>query len=174
MFCPAAIQPNTSVYNAFLHRPCSYTANATKQRTRLYRCFFCRLPHSPAANTRPTQAAIISPVQCWSVSQRRSASSAYQDTTTAPGRCTAQHSRPIIIRYIMGQRCALCYGSMPDGAAYRRPCQPGGLRSGTGLTIRAGTGWHTPPGGAVQRNGHGGRRGTIDGYRRISFRAFAR
>lgn len=39
---------------------------------------------------------------------------------------------------------------------------------------RAGSAWHTPPGGAVQRQGYGGRRGTIDGYRRISFRAFAR
>nr|DAW12599.1 MAG TPA: NS3 helicase, NS3, BVDV, flavivirus, pestivirus.82A [Caudoviricetes sp.] len=33
---------------------------------------------------------------------------------------------------------------------------------------------HPPPGGAVQRQGRGGRRGTIDGYRRVSFRAFAR
>nr|DAE75248.1 MAG TPA: hypothetical protein [Caudoviricetes sp.] len=30
---------------------------------------------------------------------------------------------------------------------------------------------HPPPGGAVKRKG---RRGTVDGYRRISFRAFAR
>lgn len=36
------------------------------------------------------------------------------------------------------------------------------------------TGWHPPPGGAVQRQGRGGRRGTIGGCRRISFRAFAR
>lgn len=34
--------------------------------------------------------------------------------------------------------------------------------------------WHPPPGGAVQRQGHGRRRGTIGGYHRISFRAFAR
>lgn len=40
------------------------------------------------------------------------------------GRCTAQHSRPIIIMYI---RARPCYGSMPDCAAYRRPCQPGGV-----------------------------------------------
>lgn len=42
------------------------------------------------------------------------------------GRCTGQHSRPIIIRYI---RAHPCYRSMPDGAAYRRPCQPGGVSS---------------------------------------------
>lgn len=34
--------------------------------------------------------------------------------------------------------------------------------------------WHPPPGGAVQRQERGGRRGILDGYRRISFRAFAR
>lgn len=45
-----------------------------------------------------------------------------------------------------------CYGSTPDGAAYRRPCQPGGLQSGTGQ--RSGrTGWHPQPGGAVQQFG---------------------
>lgn len=43
---------------------------------------------------------------------------------------------------------------------------PGGWRSGTGPAVNQG--------GAVQRQGHGGRRGTIGGSRRISFRAFAR
>lgn len=28
-----------------------------------------------------------------------------------------------------GARVRPCYGSMPDGAAYRRPCQPGGVSS---------------------------------------------
>ena len=50
--------------------------------------------------------------------------------------------------------------------------QPGGLRSGNGQQVR--TGWHPPPGGAIQQQERGGRRGTIGGYRRISFRAFAR
>ena len=36
---------------------------------------------------------------------------------------------PIIIRYIRAQGCAPCYRSMPDGATYRRPCQPGGVSS---------------------------------------------
>lgn len=55
------------------------------------------------------------------------------------GRCTGQHRPPIIIRYIRGFRGAPCYGSMPDSAAYRRPCQPGGWRSGTGSAVRAGS-----------------------------------
>lgn len=45
------------------------------------------------------------------------------DTTATPGRCTGQHSPPIIIRYIRGCRGATCYESMPDSAAYCRPCQ---------------------------------------------------
>lgn len=53
--------------------------------------------------------------------------------------------------------------------------QPGGLRSGTGQQSgRTGSVWHPPPGGAVQQQGNGGRRGTLDGCRRISFWAFAR
>lgn len=64
---------------------------------------------------------------------------------------------------------------MPDSAADRRPYQPGGLQSGTGQQLgRTGLARRPPPGGAVQRQGRGGRRGIIDGYRRISFRAFAR
>ena len=53
--------------------------------------------------------------------------------------------------------------------------QPGGLQSGTGQ--QPGRTWsarHPPPGGAVQQQGRGGRRGTIGGLRRSSFRAFAR
>jgi hypothetical protein len=94
---------------------------------------------------------------------------------------------PIIIRYIRVQRCALLW-------IHARQCsksQTVPARRGQRLHLyrvspaafnlapgqqsgRAGSAWHTPPGGAVQRQGYGGRRGTIDGYRRISFRAFAR
>lgn len=68
-----------------LHRQCNYTANDTKQRTRLYRCFSCYLTHSTAHDTRPTQADIIPP---------------------APRRTLHKSAQPpIIIRYIGGQRC---------------------------------------------------------------------
>lgn len=83
------------------------------------------------------------------------------------GRCTGQCRPPIIIRYI---RVCPCYGSMPDGATYRRPCKPGGVSVSTCI----GSVWHPPPGGTDQRQGRGGRRGTIGGYRSSSFRAFAR
>ena len=120
------------------------------------------------------------------------------DTTTTPGRRTGQHSRPIIIRYIRVQRhapvmdpcktvqhtspawsaLAVC-GSLAS-AAPGAPAegsasppvqgQPGGLQSGTGQRSgRTGSACPPPPGGAVQRQGCGGRRGTIDGSRRSSF-----
>lgn len=73
------------------------------------------------------------------------------DTTATPGRCTGQHSRSIIIMYIRAQRCAPVMDL----------CQ----------MVQHIT--DHPPGGTVQRQKDGGRRGTIGGYRRISFWAFA-
>lgn len=127
LFCPFAIQPHTSVYSVFCVAHATYTTHAAKQRAKLYRRFSCDCNSSAATDTRPTQAAILPPVQRWSVSQRRSTSAGTRYQRHA-GRCTGQHSRPIIIRYIRVQGCA-CYGSMPDSAIYRRPCQPGGVSS---------------------------------------------
>lgn len=142
-----------------LYRPCSYAANATKQHIELCSGFFFDYARSTARNTRPTQAAIIPPAPRWSTSQRRNISSTYQ--IPAPRRTLYRSTQPsIIIMYIRVQRCA-CYGSMPDGATHRRPCRPGGVS----VSTCTGSARHPPP---------GGRRGTIDGYRRSSFRAFAR
>ena len=119
------------------------------------------------------------------------------------GRCTVQHSRPIIIRHIR-------WCSIPQTMQARRgqllPCvdrwqvltrcqpyrpgapaegsaspsvqgQPGGVSmfpTSGGLQSGTGSAWHPPPGGSIQQQGRGWRRGTIGGSRRISFRAFAR
>lgn len=119
---------NTAPYKRLkrvLCRQCSfYTAHAIKQHAGLYRRFSRNLYRSDAADTRPTQADIIPPAPRWSVSQHRSTSSAYQDTNAPPGRCTGQHSHPIIIRYIKGQRCAPVMD--PCQTVQHRPCQPGG------------------------------------------------
>lgn len=92
---------------------------------------------------------------------------------------------PIIIRYIRVQGCAAVmdpcqtvqhiadHDSPAGSASPPVQGQPVGLQSGTGQQSGR-TGWHPPPGGAVQRQERGGRRGTIGGYRRSSFRAFAR
>ena len=96
------------------------------------------------------------------------------DTTATPGRCTGQHRPPIIIRYIRGgvrpamDSCQtvqhITDHASPAGSA-SPPVQ--GQQSGR-------TGWRPPPGGAVRRQEQGWQRGTIGGYRRSSFRAFAR
>ena len=144
LFCPATIQPHTSVYSGFyiiheLYRPRNKTAHGALQKLfRLFAAFFrCCVAVYPAIlhhlrHDGAYHSAVAPP-----------ANTRYQRHA---GRYTGQHSRPIIIRYI---RVQPCYGSMPDGAADRRPCKPSRV---------------------VQRQ----RRGTIDGCRRISFRAFAR
>lgn len=90
-FAPMQYSPIQAFTAAFL--PSMQLAIAAKQHTGLYRRFSCNLPHSTAANNRPTQADITLPAPRWSVSQRRSTSSAYPNTSVTPGRCTAQHSR---------------------------------------------------------------------------------
>lgn len=125
LFCPAAIQPLTSVYSGFfcvhaeLYRPRYKTAHRALQG--LFRLFalFCRCCMSayPAILHRLCHAG------------------AYHNAVAPPAhtryqrhaeRCTGQHNRPIIIRYI---RAYPCYRSMPDSATHRRPCQPGGVNS---------------------------------------------
>lgn len=112
-FCPAKIQPNTSVYSAFCSVHASYTTHATKQHTGLYRGIPYDLPHSAAADTRPTQAAIIPPAPRWSVSQRRSTSSTYQIPTSH--RTLYRSAQPPY------------YNKVYKGATDRRPCKPGGV-----------------------------------------------
>ena len=79
------------------------------------------------------------------------------DTTAIPGRCTGQHRPPIIIRYIRGQ-------TMPAAAGQRlhlRRVSPAGSRcfpcpAACSLAPGQRSGrafWHSPPGGAVQRQG---------------------
>ena len=152
LFCPVTIQPHTIVYSAFCIVNANYTDRAAKQHTGLYRRFSRNLYRSAAADTRPTQAVIMPPAPCWGASHRSSVSSVYPIPTPRRTLYRSAHTA-YYNKVYKGAAVRPCYGSMPDGAAYRRPCQPGG---------------------AVQQQERGGRRGTIDGYRRISFRAFAR
>lgn len=71
------------------------------------------------------------------------------NTAATPNAVQGSTAALFIIRYI---KVRPCYGSMPDSAAYRRPCQPGGLQSGPGQQSgRGGSARHPSPGGAVQR-----------------------
>ena len=80
--------------------PCSYTAHAAKQRTGLYSGVSVNLTHSSVHNTVTTQANYAPPAPRWSTSQRGAAHPARTRYQSHAGRCTGQHSRPIIIRYI--------------------------------------------------------------------------
>ena len=81
-FCPATYQPRTSACNGLsaIHA-INYTATMQKAFTGLYRCVSGNLTHFTAYNTRPAKADITPPAPRWSVSQRRSTSSAYQIPT---------------------------------------------------------------------------------------------
>lgn len=151
-----------------LYHPCSYTANTSKQHTELYMGFSCDYTRSTDHDTRPAQAVIIPLAQSWSVLQRRNTSSAYQ----IPASCRTLY-RSVQPPY---------YNNVYKGATVRPvidPCQtvqhtadhaiPAGSAPAVCGSLASDT-----PGGAVQRQGRGGRRGTIGGYRRSSFRAFAR
>lgn len=108
-FCPAAIQLYTSVYSGFYTVHASYTTYATKRRTGLYRRFSCGLSHLTAHNTRPAQAAIMPP---------------------APRRTLYRSTQPPYYNKVYkGATVCPCYRSMPDSAAHRRPCKPGGVGS---------------------------------------------
>ena len=107
------------------------------------------------------------PAPRWSVSQRRNTSSTYHHHAEC---CTGQHSCPIIIMYIRVQGCATCYSSMPDSAAYRRPCQPCGVSMlPTPSGLQSGT-LHPVEHSSSRR--HGGRRGTIGGLPPLLFSGF--
>lgn len=116
LFCPATMQHHTSVYGAFCAVNAEfYTAHTTKQRTGLYSGVSCHLLHSTAADTRPTQAAIIPPAPRWSAHTRPNAPHRYQ--IPPPRRTLHRSAQP------------LYYNNVYKGAAYRRPCQPGGVSS---------------------------------------------
>jgi len=75
-FCPAAYKPRASVYNAFFAIYAIYTASVQKAFTGRYRGVSVNLAHFSGHNTAATQANYAPPAPRWSVSQRRSTSSA--------------------------------------------------------------------------------------------------
>lgn len=140
LFCPAAIQPRASVYSAFC-------------------VVYATIPPTPQSGAQGFTGAFpaiqpVFPLLCggascyavqsarrWRTHQRRSAPHQYQILPLRRALYRAAQ-RPIIIMYI---RARPCYRSMPNSAAYRRPCQPGGvsmlptpggLQSGTGSAVR--------------------------------------
>ena len=181
-FCPAAIQPHTSVYSVFcvvnaVYRPRYKTVHRALQwhflrfypfsrhiyqtDTSGYNTIYATLEHAHAPGRPP----------------------AHTRYHRHAGRCTGQHRPHIIIRYIRG-----CMG-----APVMDPCQtvqqiadhasPAGSRcfprpAACNLAPAISGAHRVSPAPSTRRGspsaGRGGRRGTIDGYRRIFFRAVAR
>lgn len=134
LFCPAAIQPHTSVYSVFCAVNANYTANDAKRRTGLYSGFSCNYANSTAHNTRQTQAAIIPPAPRWSVSQRRSTSSTYQ--IPPPRRTLCRSAQPPYYNKVYKGGAVQHTANRACGGVSILPT-PGGLRSGTGSAVRA-------------------------------------
>lgn len=180
-FCPAAYQPRTSVYSGFS------AANAIIQpkRQNHLQGFAAAFPL-----IRPIPAHTIQQMYKLPIHRLRNAGwhtvKCCTSTNTRyhrhAGRCTGATCPPTIIMYIRVQRCApvvdLCqavqhsadHASPAASRCFSRPAVCGlalGQRS-----ERTRPAWRPPPGGAVQQQEQGGRRGTIDGYRRISFSGF--
>lgn len=153
LFCPAAMQPIQAFTARFvlfmqLYSSHSKTAHVALQALFLRFSLFHRPRYQTDTSGYNTTYDTLEHITATQHLQR------IPDTIATPRRCIAQHSRPIIIRYIRA-------------AAYRRPCQPGGVSVSTctgsarrrldASHARRLAIWHTPPGGAVQQQERGGR-----------------
>ena len=193
LFCPFEIQPRTSVCSAFCVVHAKFTTSDAKSFTGLCRSFSGYLPHfAPVIRLR----ILLCCTSCKALEdiQASPAPPPIPDTTATPDAAQDRAAAYYNNIYRGGMPVRPCYGSMPGGAAYRRPCQrrraasppvqsqpggvsilltPGGLQSGTGSTVRVHKASFAPSTRrAVRRQGRGGRRGTINGCRRISFSGF--
>lgn len=179
LFCPAAIQPHTSVYSGLSVVNANYTAKTPKPFTGICSGVSVDLTNSSAHNTAATQAAYTPPttrrrayrqalhlhryqIQPPRRTLYRPAQPPYYNNVYKGAPLLWIHARRCSITQTMpaatGQciRLASCTGSARRLAIWRRVCLAHSTRRGSPV---AGRGWW---------------RGTIGGYRRISFRAFAR
>lgn len=159
-FCLATIQPSTSVYSAF----CAVNASIPLTLQNIAQGFTGAFP----------VICPILPPQIQDRHKRLYITCATLERITAPQRLQRVPDTTAAPDAVQLSTAAY-YNKVYKGATDRKTYKPGGLQSGTGQRSgRTWSTWHPPPGGAVQRQSRSGRRGTIDGSRRISFRAFAR
>lgn len=118
--------PSYKRLQRLLCRPCNYTVSAQKAFTGLYSgltnclpCFFCAC--YPAVHP--------------AMSHYQRHAGAHHSAVAPPAYTRYQPPRRTLYRLAQlpyynkvykGAAVRPCYGFMPDGAAYRRPCQPGG------------------------------------------------
>lgn len=128
LFCPAAIQLHASLYSAFFAVNAVYTAHVSKQRTGICSGVSVDCAYLTITDTRPTKAAIIPPATRWSTYTRPDGLHRYQIPT--PRRTLYRSAQPPYYNKVYkGAEVRPCYRSMPDSAAHRRPCKPGGVGS---------------------------------------------
>lgn len=171
-FCPAARKPHTSVYSG-LFAAHAIIPQQRKKRLQSFTVVFSLILSIPAHTIQQPHKPPIHHLRHaeWHTVKR----STFTNTQISPPyRTLSRSAQPlIIIRYIMVQRRALVidpYQAVQQTANHASPaaCDLAlGQRS-----ERTRPAWHLPPGGAVQQQERSGRRGTIDGYRRISFSGF--
>ena len=98
-----------------LRRQCSYTTQAIKQRTELYRRFSCDCARSSAHDTRPTQAAIYHLRHAGAHHNNRTHSSTYQ--IPPPPRALHRSAHlPYYNKVYKGAGVRPCYRFMSDDA----------------------------------------------------------
>lgn len=107
-FLPDSVSATHKRLQRLFCRPCNYTATETKPFTELCSGFSVNLTHSSAHNTIDTQAAYTPPAQHRRHTVKRSTCTNIRYHRRAE-RHTDQHNRPIIIRYIRVQLCALLW-----------------------------------------------------------------
>ena len=205
MFCPAAYEPHTSIYSGLYHVH-AIIPQMPQNGARGFTWAFPAICRVLRLLSGSIFGYAVQPARRWRTHQRTKCFHRYQ--IPPPRRTLYRSAQPSYYNKVYkGATVRHCYGSMPDGATHRRPCQSGGVDYRQVLTRRqqyrpsapaerstsspiqgspAACVWHRS---AVRAHrvslapstrrgspatGRGGRRGTIDGFRRISFRAFAR
>lgn len=88
------------------------------------------MPYSSARNAANTQTACAPPAPRWRAYRQAQHLPQYQ---IPPPRLTLYRAAqlPYYNNVYKGAAVRPCYRSMPDSAAYRRPCQPGGVSVST-------------------------------------------
>ena len=168
-FCPAAYQPHASVYSGFS----VVRAIILSQSQNRLQGFTAAFPLILPISARTIQQSHKPPIRQLrhagghTVKRYTSANTRYHRHA---GRCTDQHRQPIIIMYIRAHRCPPVMDSCQTVQHITDHASPAVQTSSKSTAGRVSGGLLT----GIDRQRARAEGGTIGGYRRVSFRAFAR
>lgn len=135
LFCPAEIQPHTSIYSTFcavhaeLYHPLHKTAHRALQGLFLQLYPFSRRKYQTDTSGYNTNCDTLEGIPAPGRPQP------IPDTNAAQGCCTAQHSPPIIIRYIREQTMPARRGQLLPSADRWQVMHPAHLLRGQRLHL---------------------------------------